>query len=233
MPNLGLLSVQNILTQGCQQGKNPGLLNTPPGGSEPYSLTALKLFLHRISLNYDLPWLLTEASVSTSNNYEISLSALTRYRSIKSLLLDDIGELVQSQSYADIWKKLKKDLSLATTPYGVPAEFYPAPDRSKLLIYPIPQAVKNGDLLYYSLPDYSTITTGTAASALSYEDSAGLVKIVEAFCKNWDGDNMAAMVDMIAEQQFGKYKISAEDNARMTRPTLRLSPTWFNYKQDS
>lgn len=233
MPNLGLLTVQQILTQGCQQGKNPGLLNTPPGGSEPYSLTALKLFLHRISLKYDLPWLLSEASISTSNNYEISLSSLTRYRSIKSLLLDNVGELVQSQSYADIWKKLKKDLSLASTPYGIPNEFYPAPDRSKLLIYPIPSQTYNGDLLYYALTDYSTITTATAANALAYEDTAGLVKVIEAFCKNWDGDNMAAMVDMIAEQMFGQYRISAEDNARMQRPTVKLSPTWFNYKQDS
>lgn len=233
MPNLGMLTVQQILTQGCQIGKNPGLLNTPPGGTEPYSLTALKLFLHHVSLKYDLPWLLTEASISTSS-YEISLTALTRYRSIKTLLLDNIGEIYQSASYYDIWTKLKTDLAQNPNPSGIPSEFYPAPDRSKLLIYPIPPSSYNGDLLYYRLPDYTAITTATTAAQLDYEDTNGLIKVVESFCKSWDGDNMAGMVELIAERMFGQYRISSEDVARQHGQNIvRLNPKFFKYRKDS
>lgn len=236
MANQGLLTVGDIVKQGCQQGGNPGLLLTPAGETVSYAVKALRSFLHHIYLNYDFPFLETEASVTVTNDYEISLSAITRYRSINALFLKhadnsaSIGRLDQVD-YKTLWFRLQEDLYKSPIPEGTPTHFALAPDRSKILIHPIPSVSLSGKILYYRIPDVSAYVDATTAATLDFEDSQALIKVIEQFAREWDKDiNPALLSATIAEKMFGQYRVSSEDQGRAQGPiVMKLSSRFFNY----
>lgn len=237
MANQGLLTVGDIIEQGCQQGGNPGLLVVPAGETVSFGIKAFRTLLHHIYLNYDLPMLETEASISTTatpSEYEISLSSITRYRSINAVYLKNgntsIGRIEQVD-YKTLWFRLQEDLAAATTPKGTPTVFCIIPDRSKILVHPIPDAALTGKILYYRIPDVSAYVEATTAATLDFEDTLMLVKAMEAFARDWDANNMVGLSTAIAERMFGQYRVAAEDQGRSGGPIQVKLGSRFNYRR--
>lgn len=232
MPNQGLLTVGEIIEQGCQQGGNPALYQVPAGQSVSWGLKAFRAYLHHVYLTYDLPIMETEGAISISANSEdVSLSALTRYRSINAIYINGVGEIFP-ENYKTVWKNIQEAKSTTPTQTGIPGQYSASPDRSKLVLYPIPAKAYTGKILYYKIPDVSGYTNATLASALDWEDTLGLVKVMEEFARSWDQSNMAGIAMMIAEKMFGQYRVSSEDAGRANGPVnMKLSSKYFHYKR--
>lgn len=231
MANQGLNTVDDILKQGCQQGGNPGLLAVPAGETISYALRAFRTGLHHIYLTYDFPFLETEGSITVSaGNQEVSLASLTRYRSINAVFINTVGRLEQTD-YKSLWLRSQTDLSQSPDTTGIPTHFAISPDRSKLLLYPIPTAAYTGKILYYRIPDVSGYTGATAANSIDFEDSLALVKMMEEFSRNWDKDNFVAMTSLVAEKVFGQYRVAAEDQGRDRGPIEMKLGKRFRYRK--
>ena len=237
MPNQGLLTVGDIVQQGCQQGGNPGLLEVPVGETVSYAIKAFRTLLHHIYLTRDLPKLETEGSISTSaapSQYQISLSTLTRYRSINAIFLKDSNSSVLPElepvDHKTIWRLLQNDLAPSTALTGIPNKFAINPAGDKILIHPIPVGALTGSILYYRIPDVSAYVSATTAATLDFEDSNTLVKMMEDFVRNWDKDNLVGLAAAVADRSFAQYRASAEDQGRVKGPiTAKLSGTWYKY----
>ena len=231
MANQGLDTVGDILEQGCQQGGNPGLLVVPAGETISYALKAFRLFLHHIYLTRDFPFLETEGSLIVSaGNQDVSLSALTRYRSINAVFLNTIGRLEQID-YKTLWMLLQEDLSQTPDLTGIPTRFAIAPDRSKIIVHPIPTIAYTGKLLYYRIPDVSGYVAATTAATLDFEDTLALVKVMEAFARDWDKDNLGMLSSIIADRFFGQYAAAAEDQGRSGGPIQIKLGSRFAYRR--
>lgn len=239
MSNIGLWAISDILKQGCQQGMNPGLLEIPDGETESYAFKAFKVFYHHACLTYDFPKLVTEASLVTSNDYEISLSTLTRYRSIAKCLLfsssgNFVAELFQPPGgYNEVWILLKIDTARSPSTKGIPQLMATKPDKSAIIVHPIPSEVLTVQLLYYRVPDVGAFTTATTAATLEIEDTSALVRVIEAFARNWDGarGDLLGFSTQIAAAEFSQYKASSEDVNRANTQTVKLSKQWFGYRR--
>lgn len=229
---LGLLTFDQIIVQGLQTAGNPGLNRIPAGYTESLAYTFLRLFLHHVFLTYDFSFLVTSASVSTGYGglqHQIDLSALTRYRNIKALRLNTIKDaLFQNQHYEDLWQQIEADSETSPVISGTPVQFAITPDKSIMVLYPIPNVAYTGKVLYYSMPNVSAFISSTV---VPFEDSMALVSAVEQFARNYDKDTMVNLSTSIAHQLFGEYRAAQEDAGRQSALAVRLDPATFRYRR--
>lgn len=229
---LGFLTLAQIITQGLQQGGNPGLATIPAGYTESIALTFCKSFLHHIFLNYDFPiqlkWGTFTTGTGADGTYAVSLAGLTRYRSVKMIKLDTIHEpLTQKLDIADIYTKILSDQDSSPVPTGKPYE-YAAKDKTQLYVYPIPDVTYTGKILYYSMPDVAGYTTSTV---VEFEDTYALINAVAFFARDYDKDSIMNLTGSIAKQLFGEYRVAVEDVGRDTVNQLQLSKQFFKYRR--
>lgn len=229
---LGFLTRDQIITQGLQQGGNPGLAAIPSGYTESIAVTFFKSFLHHIFLNYDFPSQVKFGSIQTGTGadgtYSVSLAALTRYRSIKMLKLDTVADpLAQELDLANTYTKILSSQDNSPVPTGTPNE-YAVKDKTQLYVYPIPDKVYTGKIIYYTMPDISGIGSGTI---VEFEDTYALINAVAMFARDFDKDSMMSLTGSIAKQLFGEYRAAVEEAGRDTPNQLKLNKAFFKYRR--
>jgi hypothetical protein len=232
---VGFLTVAQILTQGCQQGGNPSLVNAPAGYTESLALTFLRSFLHHVYLNYDFGFMLKTAAITTGSGsdgtYSIDLTALTNYRASKGLKLYQVtNPLDFQQNWVSLNQQILADLDAAgSPPTGVPDTFAVKPDKTQIHVHPIPQQIYTGTLYYYKIFDVTSATL-TTSSIPDFEDSMALVQAVELFTRNYDKDTLVNLSESIAVKLFSQYRVSQPDAGRVKPILVRPSPFHFKYQ---
>lgn len=237
---LGFLTVAQILQQGLLIGGNPGLAQIPQGYTQSPALTFIQAFIHHIYLYFDLPFMLTESAITTGTipnlPYVIDLTpgganAIVNYRNAKMLKLYQITDPLQfEQNYPKLKARILADYDNAnggTPPMGIPQIFSVNPQKTQIIVWPIPIQVYTGTLWAYLIPSAAAITTGTT---LDYEDTNGLIQAVAMFARDYDKDTMVSLTEKIANQLFGEYRVNTEEANRATPNIPQLDSNRFRYR---
>ena len=228
---VGYLTRTQIITQGLQQGGNPGLDVIPAGQTISLAVRFFNTFLHHAFLTRDFQFLVTSGNITvTASNELVSLSALTRFRNILLVRLEDIRQpLNNTLSYHEIFAQVEADKDSSPISTGQPIYYASVPDKTSLIFWPIPDKAYTGKILYYRVPDVSTYTD---SSVVEFEDSLALVTAVEMFARNYDKEDLMVASEAIANKLFGEYRAAEGDMGRAHGHTsLKLSPIHFNYRR--
>jgi len=212
-------TIGSIITSALRRAANPGI-------SAEALVFAKRLFSHWY-LTKDLSFNIASTSVTTVNTNEISLSALTTFRSVYLLKLSTISEPLQEAHYKDLWPLIQEDSDNQAT--GVPTHFTVEHDRTKILLWPRPSKVYTGTLKYYKAPDTTAWTTGTFPE---YEDALAIETAIADWAMNYDKEPLGVLVTRLTEQLQAEYENRHEPRWRANQQTLRWGKAFKKIRGD-
>jgi len=212
-------TIGTIITSALARAANPGISTE--------ALTFAKRLFRHWYLTKDLSFNLADASITTVNTHEISLTALTEFRSVYFLKLVDIQHPLEEFHYKDLRPRIIHDAENSST--GTPSHFTTDPDRTKLLLWPRPSKVYTGTLRYYKAPATSAWTTGTFPE---YEDALAIETAIADWAMNYDKEPLGVLVTRLTEQLQAEYENRHEPAWRANQQTLRWGRAFNKIKGD-
>lgn len=223
------LTVADVVRLACDLANNSGLNVVPADDTESRGQKLLKLICHHAFLTKDWAFNQSETTWSiAANAYSQSLSAVSLYRSIDSLIITNPVQTttdvtLTERPWKDIWALVNQ--AIATTPVqtGTPQWFAVKPDKSEFWIYPVPSVAYSGKLLYYTMPNVAGWTTSTV---LPFEDTQCLVTALAEVIQRWDKEQQSTLMARVADQMWADYRAAHEDQGRASARRWRWSSAY-------
>jgi hypothetical protein len=209
-----------IISEGLKLGGNPNLT--------PRARVFLNVFLHHLERSFDWEYLQKEdTSLATAVGTEVvSLSGISDFDRVISLWQEDDAGPLEEAPWRDLWTRLNIERFNSNT--GRPFAFAHDPQGNRLILYPIPDAIRNLRLLYMPVSteqDTSNIATYDASTP-TFPDSWVLVNAVEEFAKRWDNSNTILFSRQLT-QELVRDVIMHEQAIKGNALKVRMDPTMF------
>lgn len=210
------VTIADIVQEGLELGGDTSLIDR----ATPY----LVLLLAKLARDYDWPELLkTQSITALKETARIDISGISDYKATRKVRFDEItAPLLESKGgYPDLIHTVEEAEREGN--YGTPREYVIEPDKTDLILYPIPEKQYSGHLLYYSIP--ATPTDDTEEPW--FEDTAALVMAVAEFAKLHQQESLVQLVQAQVDTMVARTRMAARDRGRDRPVTMRRDPNSF------
>lgn len=226
MPSI--LTRGQIISEGLELGGNPGLSDR--------ARVFLNILLNHIERVWDWTYLEKEAPISLSAGDEkASLAAVTDFGKVLQVHMDKDGVPLKQVRYDEIWRKIRVDQGANSQ--GTPTEFAVEPDKTDLVVWPIPKKAAAGKLRYISVPvqpDPGAANEVTYnADVPNFPDSYALVMAVAEFAKLYDQEEFFALTDQLVARIMAEARVAEWDNSRASAVSAKLDGNIHKTFKDS
>lgn len=221
MARLSILNRGEIVTQGLEEGGNPGITLL--------ANTFLNNFLDEVYAAYDWPFLLKEESITISTS-AVSVASLSEtYRKTKAIHLDDSDFELQEWKFGftDLRRRIRNADRDSQT--NEPLFFFPDPDTSldQIHVFPVPDKSFPATLWYYFQPAELTAD----ANVPTLPSASLMVAAVADFAARYDREDTQIIMAQNVRKAVRELRRNIRDFGQQRMDGLEFDRNFHNWRR--